>query len=180
MRNPSRVRGIAFMEPIMVERTWDQFSATARKVFQDMRTPGIGERLVLDENVFIELNLPSSIIRKLTAAEMDRYRAPFRDRASRLPTLVWPREIPIAGEPPEMVALVNRFRGELMRSAIPKLMFTAEPGRILNSELIAWCKASLPNLEIVPIGAGLHYIQEDNPDAIGAALAHWVPSLTPS
>ncbi len=177
MQHPARVRGIAFMEPILMPMTWESMPERARAAFQGMRTPGVGERMVLDENLFIEANLPNAIMRKLTEEELDRYRAPFRDRASRKPMLAWPRELPIAGEPPEMIALVDRYRGELARSPIPKLAFAAEPGSILRAPLVEWCRANLPNLEVVPVGPGLHYVQEDNPDAIGAALARWIPGL---
>jgi len=175
MRHESRVRGIAFMEPIMMPvPTWEQFPEAVRDVFQKMRTPGVGEAMVLDENFFVEHLLPGAVVRKLTTAEMEHYRAPFPDRASRKPTLAWPRQIPIAGEPPEIVDIVNRSRAALSRSKLPKLLFTAEPGALMQPPLVAWCKDNLPNLEVVNVGQGIHYLQEDNPHLIGKALAEWI------
>ncbi|WP_394841873.1 haloalkane dehalogenase [Pendulispora brunnea] len=175
MRHESRVRGIAFMEPILAPvPSWEQFPEAVRDIFQKMRTPGVGEAMVLDENFFIEHLLPGAIVRKLTAVEMDHYRAPFPDRASRKPTLAWPRQIPIAGEPPEIVDIVSRSRDALRRSKLPKLLFTAEPGALMQPPLVAWCKDNLPNLEVVPVGQGIHYLQEDNPHLIGRTLAEWL------
>jgi haloalkane dehalogenase len=178
MRQPDRVRAIAFMEAILLPiPSWDVFPEAARARFQAFRTPGVGEQLVYDENVFIEQNLPAATIRRLTPEEMDAYRAPFRERASRKPMLAWPREIPIAGEPPDVVAIVERYRDALTRSPIPKLLFTAEPGAIVRAPVVAWAKQHLPNLEVVPLGPGVHYVQEDHPHEIGRALAAWLPKI---
>jgi haloalkane dehalogenase len=176
MRNPDRVRALAFMEAILTPiPSWEQFGGSpVRETFQGFRTPGVGERMILDENVFIERMLPGATLRPLTDAEMERYRAPFHERASRKPMLAWPREIPIAGEPADVVATVCTYRDKLMASPLPKLLFTAEPGGIVRAELVAWARANLPNLEVVPIGAGIHYVQEDHPHEIGEALARWI------
>ena len=179
MRQPERVRGLAFMEAILQPiPSWDVFPEQVRATFQGFRTPGVGEKLVYDDNVFIERNLPGAVVRGLTDAELDHYRAPFRERASRKPMLAWPREIPIAGEPADVVAIVERYRDALTRSPLPKLMFTAEPGGIVRAPLVAWCKQHLPHLEVVPLGAGIHYLQEDHPHEIGRALAAWLPRLS--
>jgi haloalkane dehalogenase len=175
MRHPDRVRAIAFMEAILTPvPSWEHFSPQAREIFQAFRTPGVGERLVLDENVFIEQNLRRATVRALTEEEMEHYRAPFRERASRKPMLAWPREIPIAGEPADVVARVCEYRDKLCASPLPKLMFTAEPGGIVRAEVAAWARANLPDLEVVPLGAGIHYVQEDHPHEIGLALAQWM------
>jgi haloalkane dehalogenase len=175
MRHPDRVRGLAFMEAIIQPiPSWDVFPEPARATFQGFRTPGVGEQLVLDENVFVERMLPGSVLRKLTDAEMEQYRAPFRDRASRKPVLAWPREIPIAGEPPDVVATVERYRDAMMRSTLPKLLITCEPGAIMRAPVVAWCKAFLPELTIVDVGPGVHFLQEDHPHEIGRALAQWI------
>ncbi|WP_394831193.1 haloalkane dehalogenase [Pendulispora rubella] len=175
MRHESRVRGIAFMEPILAPiPSWERFPDAVRDVFQKLRTPGVGEAMVLDENFFIEHLLPGAIVRKLTDTEMDHYRAPFPDRASRKPTLVWPRQIPVAGEPADVVDIVSRSRDALCRSKLPKLLFTGEPGGLMQAPLVAWCKDNLPNLEVVPVGQGIHYLQEDNPHLIGKTLAEWL------
>lgn len=183
MRHPERVRAIAFMEAIIAPvDSWDQFPAEGRELFRQLRTPGVGEALVLDQNVFVEKLLPASVLRGLSEAEMAHYRAPFAERAARRPVLAWPRELPIAGEPADVVALVARYRDALQRSPLPKLLFIAEPGVLVRSPLVAWCKASLPNLDVVSVGPGLHYLQEDHPHEIGRHLAAWIrrmPSAAP-
>lgn len=174
MRHPERVHGLAFLEAILTPvPSWDTFPEGARETFQGFRTPGVGERLVYEENVFIERMLPGSIVRTLSEAELDHYRAPFREPSSRKPMLVWPRELPIAGEPADVIAIVESYRAALTRSNIPKLLLTGDPGGLIRAPLIAWCKQNLPNLEVVQVGAGIHYLQEDSPDAIGGSVAAW-------
>ena len=174
MRHPQRVHALAFLEAILTPvPSWDVFPEGARETFQGFRTPDVGERLVYEENVFIERMLPSSIVRKLSDTELDQYRAPFREPSSRKPMLVWPRELPIAGEPAEVIARVTDYRDALTRSNIPKLLLAAEPGGLIRAPLIEWCKQNLPNLEVAYVGAGIHYLQEDEPDAIGRSLAIW-------
>lgn len=173
--HPARVASLAFMEIVLEPvPTWDQFPDAVRAVFQGMRTPGVGERLVLDDNIFIEKNLPGATVRALTEAELDRYRAPFRERHARRPMLAWPRELPIAGEPADVIARLARAKAALVASRVPKLLFTGEPGGTVRAPMVAWCKSNLPALEVVPIGPGIHYLQEDNPDLIGATLARWL------
>lgn len=179
MRHEKEVRGMAFMEAFLAPlSSWEQFPAEARELFQNFRTPGIAERLVLDQNVFVEQVLPGSVVRALTAEEMAHYRAPFPDRASRKPVLVWPNEIPIEGKPADVVDVVTRYRDALCRSPLPKLLFAVEPGALIPPPLVAWCRANLPNLEVVELGLGLHFIQEDHPHAIGQRLAEWVRRLS--
>jgi haloalkane dehalogenase len=174
-RHPNRVSAIAFMEAILTPlESWSQFPDAARETFQALRTPGVGERLILDENFFVEKLLPGSVVRRLSAAELDHYRAPFRERESRRPMLVWPREIPIAGQPADVVETVTTYRNALFSSPLPKLLFTAEPGALIPPPLAAWCQANLPNLTVVSVGAGIHYLQEDHPDAIGRGIAEWL------
>ncbi|HEX4459838.1 MAG TPA: haloalkane dehalogenase [Polyangia bacterium] len=178
MRNERDVRGLAFLEAILTPvPSWDVFPTGAREAFQGMRTRGVGEQMVLEQNFFVEQLLPRSVVRQLTDEEMAHYRAPFPDAASRKPVLAWPRQIPIAGEPPEIVALVEKYRDSLTRSQLPKLLFTGEPGGLVQAPLVAWARAHLPRLEVVPIGAGVHYLQEDHPHEIGAALADWIRRL---
>jgi haloalkane dehalogenase len=174
-RHPERVRALAFMEAILAPvPSWEQFSPAGREIFQKLRTPGIGEVMVLDENMFVEQLLPGSVVRKLSAEEMAHYRAPFVERAARKPMLAWPRQIPIAGEPADVVAIVSRYQEELTRSPLPKLLLTVEPGILVPAPLVAWCKASLPKLEVVALGQGLHFVQEDHPHAIGQHIAEWL------
>lgn len=178
MRHPERVRAIAFMEAIVRPApSWAAFPEEGRALFQQLRTPGAGEEMVLERNLFVEQLLPGGVVRGLTPAEMAVYRAPYPDRASRRPVLAWPRELPIAGEPADVIALVERYGEALQRSPLPKLMFTCEPGALLGAEVAAWCRAHLPNLESVDLGAGRHFVQEDHPHAIGGAIAAWLSRL---
>ena len=130
--------------------------------------------MVLDHNMFVEQLLPGSVVRSLSPAEMQHYRAPFVERAARKPMLAWPREIPIAGEPADVVAVVSRYRDALCQSQLPKLLFTVEPGMLVPAPLVAWCRSSLPKLDVIALGRGLHFVQEDHPHAIGEHLAAWV------
>lgn len=174
-RNPGRVAGIAYMEAIVRPVTWDEWPENARKVFQGMRSPA-GEAMVLEKNVFIERILPASILRPLTEAEMEAYRAPFREAGeARRPTLTWPREIPIEGEPADMVALVQDYADWLATSDLPKLFVNAEPGSILTGAQREFCR-SWPNQREVTV-RGLHFVQEDSPAEIGRAVADFVREI---
>src|SRR5262249_12806530 len=141
----------------------------ARKIFQAMRSPG-GEEMVLEKNVFVERILPASVIRPLSAEEMDRYRAPYREAGeSRRPTLTWPREIPVEGEPAEVTRLVREYGEWLATSRVPKLFINAEPGSILVGAQREFCRGWSNQQEVTV--RGRHFIQEDSPDEIGRALA---------
>ncbi|OLD32332.1 MAG: haloalkane dehalogenase, partial [Candidatus Rokubacteria bacterium 13_1_40CM_2_68_13] len=175
MRHESRVRGLAFMEAILGPvPSWEQFTPQGREIFKKLRTPGVGETMVLDHNMFVEQLLPGSVVRSLSPAEMQHYRAPFVERTARKPMLAWPREIPIAGEPADVVTVVSRYRYALCQSQLPKLLFTVEPGMLVRAPLVAWCRASLPKLDVIALGRGLHFVQEDHPHAIGEHIAAWV------
>ena len=172
-RHPDRVAAIAFMEAIVKPLTWAEWPDKARPVFQGFRTPKIGEKMILEKNVFIENVLPGSILRNLTPEEMEAYRAPFRDPESRRPVWRWPNEIPIDGEPKDVVAIVERYDRWLAESDVPKLLLAFEPGAILGPELVDWCRRSFRNLEVQALGAGSHFVQEDQPHAIGDAVRDW-------
>ena len=138
MLHESRVRGLAFMEAILGPvPSWEQFPPQVREIFQKLRTPGVGEPMVLDHNMFVEQLLPGSVVRSLSPAEMQHYRAPFVERAARKPMLAWPREIPIAGEPADVVAIVSRYRDALCQSQLAKLLFTVEPDMLVPAPLVA-------------------------------------------
>ena len=173
--HPQQVRGIAYMEAIVMPiPSWDDWPEKARGIFQGFRSPK-GEDLVLKRNLFIEGVLPSSILRKLSDDEMAAYRAPFTKEEDRQPTLNWPRQIPIAGEPPHVVALVQKYAQWLSTSPVPKLFVNAEPGSILVGKQRAFCR-SWPNQQEVTV-PGLHFIQEDSGAAIGEAVAAWLSRL---
>lgn len=171
-RHRDRVAGIAYMEAIVRPVTLDEWPEAARQVFQAMRSPA-GEAMVLDKNVFVERILPGSILRTLSDAEMEEYRRPFAEPGEgRRPTLTWPRQIPIDGEPADVVAIVADYATWLSTSTVPKLLIVAEPGAILRGAPLEFCR-SWPNQREVTV-AGNHFLQEDSPDAIGRAVADWI------
>jgi haloalkane dehalogenase len=165
-RHPGQIRALAYMEAILAPRRWD-FPQGRDGIFRALRSEE-GERLVLGENFFVEIVLPRSIIRRLSEAEMDAYRKPFLRREARMPTLVWPRELPIDGEPADVVAIVERYGTWLARSQVPKLFINAEPGALLTGRSRDLCRR-WPNQREVTV-KGIHYVQEDSPAEIGAAL----------
>ena len=177
-RHRDAVRGIAYMEAIVAPiESWDTWPAEARGVFQGFRSEA-GEQMVLEKNIFIEGVLPGSILRKLGDEEMDAYRAPFREPGEgRRPTLTWPRQIPIEGEPKDVTAIVRDYADWLAKSDLPKLFINAEPGAILTGPLREVCRR-WPNQQEVTV-AGSHFIQEDSPDEIGRAIADWLAKLQP-
>jgi len=167
-----RVRGIAFMEAIVTPMTWADFHPSVRGVFQGFRSPE-GERMVLEKNIFVERVLPGAIRRRLSDEEMDHYRQPFVNTGEdRRPTLSWPRNIPIDGEPAEVVAIVDEYRGWLEKGDVPKLFVNAEPGAILTRRIRDYVR-TWANLSEITV-PGVHFIQEDSPDEIGAAVAQFV------
>jgi haloalkane dehalogenase len=174
-RHRGAVRGIAYMEAVVRPITWDEFSAQARPLFEGFRSPA-GENLVLAKNVFLERVLPGSVLRGLTEAEMEIYRRPYREPGEgRRPMLTWPREIPIEGEPADVVAIVDSYATWLQAADVPKLFVDAEPGAILTGAQREFCRA-WPNQETLTV-PGSHFVQEDSPDLIGRAIADWLQKL---
>lgn len=174
-RHRESVLGIAYMEGIVRPVSWDDWPEAARGVFQGFRSPA-GEEMVLEKNTFVERVLPGSILRDLTDEEMDVYRRPFIEAGeSRRPTLTWPRQIPIDGEPAEVVEIVQSYADWLSSSDIPKLFINANPGAILIGPQREFCR-SWPNQTEITV-AGNHFLQEDSPDEIGEAIAAWRSSL---
>jgi haloalkane dehalogenase len=172
-RHPDQFRAIAYMEPIALPMRWEDFGEAAG-VFQALRSER-GEHMVLDENFFVEKILPGNVIRGLGEEEMRAYRSPFDAREARLPTLVWPREIPVDGEPADVAAIVASYGQWLSRAAIPKLLVASEPGAIMRGRTRAFCRG-WPNQREVTVGGG-HFLVEDSPHEIGAALADFIHSF---
>ena len=171
-KNPDRVAGIVYMEAIVMPVTWDDWPENARRAFQGFRSPA-GEEMILAKNMFVERILPGSVLRKLSEAEMAEYRRPFANPGEdRRPTLSWPRQIPIDGQPADVVAVVEDYVGWLAHSDVPKLFINAEPGSILVGRQREACRA-WPNQSEVTV-KGVHFIQEDSPDEIGEAVAAFV------
>ena len=173
-RFPGRVRALVYMEAIVRPVTWDEWPEAARAIFQAMRSPA-GEEIVLGKNVFVERILPASVIRPL-GDEMAVYRRPFAEPGeSRRPTLTWPREIPVGGEPADVVEIVERYGQWLAQSPVPKLFVNAEPGSILVGAQREFCR-TWPNQREVTV-AGRHFIQEDSPEPIGRAIAAFLAEV---
>jgi len=174
-RHRERVKGIAYMEALVAPVSWAQWPKPMRQLFQAFRSPA-GEKLVLEQNIFVEQVLPQSVLRGLGEAEMAVYRRPFAEAGeSRRPTLTWPRQIPIEGEPEDVVRIVSDYGAWLAQSPLPKLFVNAEPGAILRGELRALCR-SWPNTTEVTV-KGTHFIQEDSPDEIGRAISEWLRGI---
>ena len=171
-RNVQRVKALVYMEAIVRPLTWAEWPEAARKVFQAMRSPA-GEEMVLAKNVFVERILPASVLRGLTLEEMERYREPFREAGeSRRPTLTWPREIPIDGEPADVVALVDDYARWLGGTPTPKLFVNGNPGSILVGAQREFCRAWPYQQEVTVKGS--HFLQEDSPAEIGQAIARFL------
>ncbi|PKB82432.1 MAG: haloalkane dehalogenase [SAR202 cluster bacterium Io17-Chloro-G9] len=174
-RYPERIKGIVYMEAIVRSMNWEEWPEPARALFQAMRTPA-GEEIILEKNVFVERILPGSVLRGLTEPEMDVYRRPYQEPGeSRRPTLTWPREIPLDGEPPDVVEIVDAYAGWLDTSDVPKLFINADPGVILTGAQREYCRR-WPNQREVTV-KGSHFIQEDSPVEIGQAIAEWYIEL---
>ena len=174
MRHAAALKGVAYMEGIVKPVSWADWPEGAVGIFKGFRSEK-GEDLILNRNMFIEGVLPTSVIRTLTETEMDAYRAPHLESDDRQPLLNWPRQIPIEGEPEDVVALVNEYGAFMAGSNIPKLFINADPGSILVGQQREFCR-SWPNQQEVTV-KGLHFIQEDSPVEIGQAVASWLKNL---
>jgi len=171
-RYPDQIKAIAYFEAIVLPRRWEDYPGERGARFRRLRSPE-GGRLVLDENFFVEVVLPAGMLRKLSDEEMEAYRAPYRDRERRIPTLVWPRELPIEGEPADVVAIVEKNAEWLGASkSLPKLFINGDPGASISGRLREFCRA-LPNQREITV-KGLHHLQEDAPNEIGAAVRDFV------
>lgn len=171
-RHRDRVKGIAYMEAIVRPVSWDAWPEAAQGIFKGLRSAE-GDEMVLQNNVFVENILPGSILRGLTDEEHAVYRAPYAEAGeSRRPTLTWPREIPIDGEPADVHQIATDYSAWLAESDVPKLFINAEPGAILTGPQREFCR-TWPNQEEVTV-KGIHFVQEDSPDEIGQAVAAFI------
>ena len=174
-RHRAAIKGIVYMEAIVAPLRWDDWPTAARNMFQALRSTG-GEGMILEKNVFVERILPASVLRPLSAAEMDAYRRPFAEPGeARRPMLTWPRQIPIEGDPADVTAIVDDYAAWLAGSSLPKLFINADPGSILTGRQRELCR-QWPNQREVTV-KGSHFIQEDSPDAIGLAIEDWYRAL---
>jgi haloalkane dehalogenase len=171
-RHRDRIRGVAYMEGIVRPVAgWDEWSPAAAPIFQGFRSDK-GEAMILDRNMFVERVLPGSVLRKLTEAEMTEYRRPYPKPEDRWPTLTWPRQIPIAGEPADVVAIAAGYAQWMAQNDIPKLFVNAEPGAILIGAVREFCRSWKNQTEVTVPGS--HFIQEDSGPVIGRAVAGWM------
>ena len=170
-RHQDAVKGIAYMEAFVEPLTWEQWPAPVQGIFRMFRSPA-GEQMVLEQNLFVEAMLPSSIMRKLADAEMEEYRRPYQEPGEgRRPTLAWPRQVPLEGEPAEVAEIVHAYAQWLATSPVAKLFVNAEPGAILRGTQREFCRTWRNQTEVtVP---GIHFLQEDSPEQIGTAVADW-------
>ena len=172
-RYPTQIEAIAYMEAIALPRRWEDFGEAAG-IFRGLRSEK-GEQMIFDQNFFIETILPRAVLRKLSEQEMAAYRAPFLEREARLPTLVWPRQIPIEGEPADVTAIVEAYGEAMSVSPIPKLLIVGEPGTIMRGRTLEFCRTWKNQTAVVV--KGLHFLQEDSPHEIGAALQAFMRSV---
>jgi len=174
-RHRDQVKGICYMEAIVQPMQWDEWPDAARGVFEGFRSPA-GEDMVLEKNIFVENVLPGSILRTLDEAEMAVYRRPFTQAGEdRRPTLTWPRQIPLGGEPADVVEIVADYADWMSANDLPKLFVNAEPGAILTGSMRDFCRTWRNQTEVTV--KGNHFVQEDSPDEIGEALAQWRSGL---
>jgi haloalkane dehalogenase len=175
-QNPDAVKGIAFMEAIAAPvPNWDAWPEGAVETFQGFRSPA-GEQMVLEQNIFVEGVLPGMVLRDLSEVEMAEYRRPFLEPGEgRRPTLTWPRQLPIAGEPADVVQIVTDYGQWLAQSELPKLFINAEPGALIVGAVEDFVR-SWPAITEVTV-PGLHFVQEDSADLIGEAIANWFSQL---
>ena len=178
-RRSDFVRGLAFMEFIRPIPTWEEFvrGVPAREMFRKFRAPGEGEKLILEDNVFVERVLPGGVVRKLTDEEMAVYRAPFPTPLSRRPTWRFPNELPIAGEPADVYATLENAHAAFAASTYPKLLFSADPGALISPALAEDFAGKLHDCRLVKLGAGRHFLQEDHPEMIGRSVAAFVAEV---
>lgn len=177
-RHPDRVAAVAFMEGhLRPLGGWDAFDPGGRAVFQQLRTAGVGERMVLEENFFIETVLASATLRPLPPADLDEYRRPYPDPQTRRPLLQWAREIPIGGQPAGSAGILAGAWDNLCTSPLPKLLVHGRPGAVVTASTVAMCRNAMANLSVADVGAAGHFLPEDRPAAVAAALSAWIDSL---
>jgi haloalkane dehalogenase len=176
-RRPEFLRGLAFMEFIRPMPTWKDFHVDAIETFQKFRTPGVGEKMILEGNAFVEEVLPSATVRKLTDEEMSVYRAPFPTPDSRRPIWRFPNELPIAGEPADVYSTLHKAHLALAQSSYPKLLFAGNPGALVSPTFAESFAKRLKNCRVVQLVSGIHYLQEDHAEVIGVSVNEWLIEL---
>ena len=175
-RHPQRVGGIVFLESIVKPMEWGDLTPPARQRFQDMRTPGVGEEMVLNENRFVTSAYTGGVLNPVSDKDMAVYLDPYDTPESRRPILAWARQMPLGGEPAELVARIDYYDDWLANSFdVPKLLLTFDgsPTLLIDAELTEWCRRNIASLEVVACGAAGHHAPEDRPDEIASAISAW-------
>jgi haloalkane dehalogenase len=175
-RHPERVLGIAFLESIVKPMAWEELSPQARKRSEAIRTSGTGEELVLEQNLFIRQAFTGGVLTPVADEDLEAYLAPYPTRDSRRPILAWARQLPLGGEPAELVARIEAYDAWLATSTgVPKLLMTFQgsPTLLIGDEMADWCAANIATLEIVSCGKAGHHAPEDRPEEIAAAVSAW-------
>jgi len=181
MKNPKNIKGLVFMEAMLLPvPSYEAMPPQVRDMMKALRTPNVGEKLGIEDNIFIEKILPSMTVRTLTKKEMDNYRGPYLEKESRKPLLMWPRELVIAGKPIQNLKRQQAYLEKLKKSEIPKLLLHATPGALMPKEMVQWCKNNLRNLNTVYLGEGRHFLQEDHPIKISDAIVSWYKKISQS
>ena len=175
-RHPERVLGLAFCESIVKPMAWEDLSPQARKRSEAIRTPGTGEEMVLEQNLFVRQAFTGGVLTPVADEDLEAYLAPYPTPESRRPILAWARQMPLGGEPAELVARIEAYDAWLAKSPdVPKLLMTFEgsPTLLISEEMAAWCAATMPGLETVACGESGHHAPEDRPDEIATAISEW-------
>lgn len=177
-RHPDRVRGIAFLESVVKPMAWDELSPQARQRWETVRSPGAGEKMVLEDNMFLlGAFTRGGVLKPVSDDDMKAYLEPFPTPHSRRPILAWARQLPLGGEPPEIVARIETYDAWLAVSTdIPKLLLTFEgsPSLLIDERMTHWCATNIASLEIVSCGQAGHHAPEDRPSEIAAAVSAWM------
>ncbi|WP_059008129.1 haloalkane dehalogenase [Streptomyces specialis] len=175
-RHPGRVRGLAFLEAVVKPMAWEDLSPQARERSRTIRAPGAGERMVLAENRFLTSAFAAGVLTPVSEEDLAVYLAPYPTPGSRRPILQWARQMPLGGDPAELVARIEEYDAWLAASAdVPKLLMTFEgsPTLLIGEEMAAWCAANIASLETVACGPAGHHAPEDRPGEIAAAVRAW-------
>lgn len=176
-KNPDRVKAVALLEPIIrpiPSAALDpNFVALRARVLSEE-----GEQIVLRDNFFVEQLLPGNVLDGLTDDEKAEYVRPFPTVESRKPVLVFPRALPVDGEPAGTVEVLALNEKWLTTSATPKILFTFDPGFLLTEDILEWATTNIESLEVEHLGAGNHYVQEDRPTEIADAVTKWLAALS--
>lgn len=179
-RHPGDVRAVAMMEAHLRPLShWDAFDAGGRDLFRRLRSPGLGEQLVLEENFFLDTLLPAALTGPVDPRTLAVYREPFGDPAARRPILQWIREIPVAGVPADVERVMTAAAEHLTTTTAPILLIHSTPGVLVTTETVGWCREHVDNLTVHDVGgpAG-HFLPEDRPDEVADTLLTWVERVS--